>query len=113
MQTNHPVTDYESVVLGDAQFVDVRNRDEIASGSLPGTTNIPLDELPDRLAELDPQRRVVVLCKSGVRSGKAADILTGAGFVDVVNLDGGMMAWEKANKREAPRRSLRSFFRSS
>ncbi len=111
MHTDHAVTDYEAVIVDGAQFIDVREPDEVASGTLPGTTNIPLGELADRTAELDPQRRVVVLCKSGGRSTQACQILTGAGFGDVVNLDGGMMAWNKANKKGDSGGGFRSLFK--
>ena len=98
MHTDHPITDYQTVVTDGAQFVDVREPDEVANGTLPGTRNIPVGQLPDRLSELDSRRRVVVMCRSGGRSTQAAEILTAAGFADVINLDGGWMAWNKANK---------------
>ena len=99
MHTDHPITDYEAVLHDGAQFLDVREPDEVANGTLPGTTNISVAELPDKLGELDAARRVVVMCKSGGRSTQAAKILTEAGFRDVVNLEGGWMGWEKANKK--------------
>ena len=111
MHSDHPITDYESVLQDRAQFIDVREPDEVAKGTLPGTTNIPLGQLADRLGELDSRRRVVVMCKSGGRSTQAAEVLTGAGFADVVNLEGGMTAWDKANKKSAPRGSFLSKFR--
>ncbi len=77
-----------------AQFVDVREPDEVAAGTLPGTVNIPLGDLPERIGELDPAQRVVLLCRSGGRSGQAAEFLTASGFGDVVNLAGGMLAVE-------------------
>ncbi len=89
---NHPATDYLSVITSDTHFIDVRQPDEVAAGTLPGTVNIPLGDLPDRLGELDPTRRVVLLCRSGGRSATAAAALTAAGFDDVVNLEGGMLA---------------------
>ena len=104
MHSDHPITDYESVLEGGAELIDVRERDEVAKGTLPGAANIPLGELPDRLGELDGQRRVVVVCRSGGRSTKAAEILTGAGWNDVVNLEGGMMAWDRAAKKGGSRR---------
>lgn len=110
MHSDHPIADYQSVVSDGTQFVDVREPDEVAAGTLPGTTNIPLGEIGERLGELDGDRRVVVMCKSGGRSTQAAEILTDAGFSDVVNLAGGMMAWDKANKAGEPRRSFRSMF---
>jgi len=91
---NHPVADYRSVLTPDAYFIDVRQPAEVAAGTLPGAVNIPLGDLPDRLAELDRTRRVVLLCRSGGRSANAAAALTAAGFDDVVNLEGGMLAVE-------------------
>ncbi len=90
--TDHPMADYESALGDDAQLVDVREPGELAEGFLPGSLNIPLGELRDRFAELDPTRRVVVLCRSGGRSAQAAEFLTAAGFADVVNLRGGLLA---------------------
>ncbi len=89
---DHPVNDYRSVITEDAQLVDVREPNEVAAGTLPGAVNIPLGELPARVGELDPSRRVVLLCRSGARSAAAAQALTTAGFTDVVNLSGGMLA---------------------
>jgi len=89
------VADYLSALGTDGQLVDVRQPEEVADGSLPGAINIPLGDLPDRLGELDPARRVVVLCRSGGRSTNACQVLTAAGFGDVVNLAGGMLAYAK------------------
>ncbi len=89
---DHPVTDFRAVVGPDTQFIDVREPDEVAGGTLPGAVNIPLGELPHRLHELDRRRRVVVLCRSGGRSAQAAEFLAAQGFDDVVNLAGGMLA---------------------
>ena len=98
MHTDHPVTDYQTVVIDGVQFIDVREPDEVAAGTLPGTVNIPLGTLPDRLTALDSERRVVVLCRSGGRSTQAAEFLTASGFGDVVNLAGGMLAWDDADQ---------------
>lgn len=87
----HPVTDYEALVVPGTQIVDVREPFELRDGTLPGAVNIPLGELPARLGELDPARRVLLLCRSGNRSGQAARWLGQQGFVDVVNLSGGML----------------------
>ena len=91
--TNHPVTDFTTVVDSSTQFLDVREPAEVVEGTLPGTINIPLGQLPSRVGELDPTRRVVVLCRSGGRSAHAAKMLVDIGFTDVVNLDGGMLAY--------------------
>ncbi|MFN3218781.1 MAG: rhodanese-like domain-containing protein [Acidimicrobiales bacterium] len=87
-----PTADYESALTPGAQLIDVRQPDEFASGSLPGARNLPLGDLAARAGELDPSRRVVLLCRSGARSGRAAEYLESIGFGDVVNLSGGMMA---------------------
>jgi rhodanese-related sulfurtransferase len=89
---NHPVTDYAAVVDSSTQFLDVREPAEVDEGTLPGTLNIPLGQLPTRVTELDRNRRVVVFCRSGGRSAHAARLLADVGFTDVVNLDGGMLA---------------------
>ncbi len=64
--------------------VDVRTPAEFAAGSSPGSLNIPLDELPARLLELDREKPVILCCASGARSGAAADILKAAGFRSVI-----------------------------
>lgn len=91
--TDHPVADYLSAVGDSGQLIDVREPDEVAAGTLPGAINIPLGDLAERVGELDPANRVVVLCRSGARSTKASEQLTAAGFSDVVNLAGGMLAF--------------------
>ena len=53
--TNHPVTDYTAVVDTSTQFLDVREPAEVVDGTLPGAVNIPLGQLPNRVAELDPK----------------------------------------------------------
>ncbi len=93
MSVQHlPVADYQSVVGGGTQFLDVREPGEVAEGTLPGTINIPLGELPTRVSELDRTKRTVVLCRSGGRSASAAEFLAAVGFTDVVNLAGGLLA---------------------
>ncbi len=90
-----PITDYRTVVDGATQLIDVRQPDEVAAGTLDGSVNIPLDQLVKRIGELEPARRTVLLCRSGGRSAQAADFLTRSGFVDVVNLEGGMLAYNE------------------
>jgi len=92
--TDHPVTDFATAVGSDGQLIDVREPNEVAEGTLPGATNIPLGDLGGRLGELDTSRRVVTLCGSGGRSTIAAEQLTEAGFGDVVNLEGGMLGYQ-------------------
>lgn len=94
MHSDHPVNDFANAVGADGQLIDVREPDEVAGGTLVGAINIPLGDLPTRVDELDNDRRVVLLCRSGGRSTQAAEFLTASGFWDVVNLAGGMLAVE-------------------
>lgn len=96
MPIEHPVADYATILGDDGQLIDVREPNEVAGGTLPGAVNIPLGDLPARAGELDASRRVVLLCRSGGRSGQAAEFLAASGFGNVVNLTGGMLAWADA-----------------
>ncbi len=60
-----------------------------------GAQHIPPGELGDRLGELPAERRIVAVCRSGIRSAAAARGLTQLGF-DALNLDGGVTAWSRA-----------------
>jgi rhodanese-related sulfurtransferase len=81
------------LVQAGARLVDVRTPGEFAAGHLPGAINIPLQQLDDRLAELEPKDSPVVLyCRSGHRSGSAARTLKSSGFGMVYNL-GSMSRW--------------------
>ena len=75
-----------------AQLVDVREDVEWEKGHAASATHIPMDSLSERLDEIDKAHPVVVCCRGGVRSARAANLLHQAGF-DVSNLDGGMNAW--------------------
>jgi rhodanese-related sulfurtransferase len=81
------------LVAAGARLVDVRSPSEFAGGHLPGAVNIPVLELEGRLAEAGPtDGELVVYCRSGHRSGRAAEILRQHGFTKVHNL-GPMTAW--------------------
>ncbi|MFD1214213.1 rhodanese-like domain-containing protein [Arthrobacter sp. GCM10027362] len=80
-----------------AQVLDVRENFETAGGMIPGAVHIPLGELGARLAELDRTRPVIVVCRSGNRSARAADALNGAGFT-AETMAGGMTAWQQAGR---------------
>jgi sulfur-carrier protein adenylyltransferase/sulfurtransferase len=74
-------------------LLDVREPNEWEIGHLPGATRISVNELADRLGELDTAREMVVYCRSGVRSGRAVDLLRGTGFRKVKNMTGGILRW--------------------
>ena len=74
-------------------LLDVRTMSEYASGHVPGAINIPLDQLPYRIAEVDRSKPVIVICASGNRSQTGARVLKQAGFDQVYNFQGGTMVW--------------------
>jgi adenylyltransferase/sulfurtransferase len=74
-------------------LVDVREPNEFQINRIPGGQLIPLGEIPRRYAELDPDDELVIYCKVGARSAKAADYLRSVGFKSVLNLKGGVLAW--------------------
>jgi len=76
-------------------ILDVREPWEIAIASLPGTVNIPLQEVPSRLGELDRGAELIVMCHGGGRSRRAAEFLAARGFTRVANLSGGIDAWSR------------------
>ena len=74
-------------------ILDVREPNEYQINRIAGSTLIPLGEVPRRYAELDPDEEMVVHCKMGGRSAKAADFLRSVGFKKVLNLKGGILDW--------------------
>jgi adenylyltransferase/sulfurtransferase len=88
---------------GDAPFVlDVREPHEWEICRLEGATLIPLRELPARVTEVPRDRDVVVHCKLGGRSAKAAAFLRQAGYERVLNLRGGIRAWSESVDSSLP-----------
>ncbi|CAM3308446.1 MULTISPECIES: rhodanese-like domain-containing protein [Saccharibacillus] len=86
----------ERVERGEAPLmIDVREPEEVAQGMIPGAVHIPLGQLAGRLDELDPDRETVFICRSGYRSERACEYLEQSGFDKVVNMSGGMLAWNE------------------
>jgi rhodanese-related sulfurtransferase len=80
-----------------AWLLDVREDDEWAAGHAPSATHIPLGQLGARTGELPVDQEIYVICRSGVRSARAAQALNGAGW-QAVNVAGGMQDWAEAGK---------------
>ncbi|GAA2494693.1 rhodanese-like domain-containing protein [Winogradskya humida] len=76
-----------------AYLLDVREPDEWAAGHAPDAHHLPMMEVPARIAEIPTDAEVVVVCRSGGRSGQVVSYLMGNGWDNVRNLDGGMQAW--------------------
>ena len=85
------------------QLIDVRERHEYQICRIPQARLIPLGELPKRLHEIDPSLPIVVHCKTGGRSAKAADLLRRNGFTDVWNMTGGILAWSSKVDPSVPK----------
>ncbi len=82
-------------------ILDIRNPHEWEICSLPGSLFIPLDELPQRLSELDSTKEYVVLCKEGKRSYQALELLLSAGF-RARHLKGGLNAYAREVDKDMP-----------
>lgn len=74
-------------------LIDVREPREFQICRIPGSTLIPLRELPKRMHELNSADEIVVHCRTGQRSARAVELLMKAGFRKIHNLKGGVLAW--------------------
>ena len=79
-----------------SQFIDVRTPEEFASGHAYRARNIPLDSLMQHLDKLEKNEPVYLICQTGKRSMKAAQMLNDAGFPQTVSIIGGTTAWQQA-----------------
>ncbi len=81
-----------------AFVLDVREPEEYKSGHVLNAKLIPLGKLKERMGELESHRdqAIVVVCRSGNRSGNACVLLGKAGFAQAYNLSGGVMAWQSS-----------------
>lgn len=73
--------------------IDVREAAEVATGKIPGAVNVPLSLLEFKMNELDKKEEYYVNCQAGGRSSSACKFLDNQGY-NVVNVEGGMNAWE-------------------
>lgn len=90
-----PLQATQLINQGKIVIVDVRDQEAFAAGHMRDAKNIPLKELPNRIAELDKfkSKTVIAVCQTGVQSAKAATQLKKAGFNEAVSLGGGLAAW--------------------
>lgn len=95
---------------GDALLVDVREPEERAAASIPGSISAPRGMLefyadpstPYHKEEFAPARRIILHCASGGRSALGAATLKEMGYTNVAHLDGGIKAWSEAGKPTEP-----------
>jgi rhodanese-related sulfurtransferase len=99
------VTDLSRRIAGpDAPVVlDVREPQEIAVARFPGAVEIPMQSVPSRMAELDRNAEIFVLCHHGMRSAHVADYLADQGFTRIGNVTGGIDAWALMVDPSVPR----------
>jgi rhodanese-related sulfurtransferase len=88
---------YNSLSGKEWQFIDVRSESEFADGHAVKTINFPLDKIEKDFAKLDKSKPVYIICQTGRRSQKAAEILEKQGFNELYNVIGGTTAWISAN----------------
>lgn len=90
-------TEYKTAIASDVQLVDVRTPQEYADGFIKDAKNINIydADFDTKIQKLDKTKPVYVYCKSGGRSQQAAQKMTELGFTEVIDLQGGYMAWEK------------------
>lgn len=96
------VKTFESLIKkGDVQLIDVRTMHEYQHGHIEGCElhNIRNSDFEANMEKLDKTKPVLVYCKSGGRSSRAANILIEKGFTQVYNLEGGFMAWDAEHKK--------------
>ena len=95
------VTTFESGISKEnVQLVDVRTDKEWKSGHLKNAQNFQINnpKWEEQIATLDKEKPVYVYCAKGVRSARSAKKLKKAGFTQIIDLDGGIVAWEEAGK---------------
>ena len=80
----------------DLQLIDVRTASEYAEGHLANAKLIPVQELAQRLAEIDKNKPVLLYCRSGHRSGNALKVLQENGYKNASHVEGGIIAWQAA-----------------
>lgn len=94
-----PLTATAMINHEDAVILDVRSMKEFNDGHIVNAVNIPLNGLGSNLKQMEKHRNkpIVMVCRSGSRSGSACSMMRKNGFENVKNLRGGMLAWENAS----------------
>ncbi|KRG17101.1 rhodanese-like domain-containing protein [Lederbergia galactosidilytica] len=85
-----------------AQLIDVREPNEFDAGHILGARNIPISQLKNRMKEIRPDKPVYLYCQSGMRSGRAGQMLYKKGYKQLYHLQGGFKKWSgkiKATKK--------------
>src|SRR5438128_12585336 len=91
----------KQLVDSGAQVVDVRTDVEFEAGHIPGSRHIPVADIQRESSTLDREKPVVLYCRSGNRSGPAADAFAASGW-DAHSIEGGLVAWDEAGLELEP-----------
>jgi rhodanese-related sulfurtransferase len=81
-----------------AFLLDVRQPDEYVEAHVPGARLLPLDDVPVRAGELPADTEILVICRSGARSHRAAEYLIDQHHLTAVNVAGGTLAWIESGR---------------
>ena len=84
-------------------LVDVRELDEFEFACIEGSLHIPLNQIPQRINEIDSSKACVLICHHGVRSQQAGEFLVHSGLTNIYNLTGGIDAWSIECDNTVPR----------
>ncbi len=92
-----PVEVQQRLARGDRLYLlDVREHEEYVEAHIPDSVLIPLGQLSRKLSSIPKDATIIAICRSGNRSSVATDMLRRAGYSDVLNLNGGILAWVRA-----------------
>jgi NADPH-dependent 2,4-dienoyl-CoA reductase/sulfur reductase-like enzyme/rhodanese-related sulfurtransferase len=81
-------------ITKDDLLIDVRTKEEFEAGHIENALNIPVDDLRDRINEIDPNKKIYTYCRAGLRGYLAQRILNQNGYNSIVNLSGGYQLWQ-------------------
>ena len=90
---------WQAEKTGDLRIIDVREMAEINAGTIPGAEPMPMASIPVRMQELDKNKDLVFICRSGARSAQVCRFLQQQGFDKVYNLRGGLFGWAGAGQQ--------------
>lgn len=92
-----PAEVQQRLARGDRLYLlDVREREEYTEAHIPDSILIPLGQLSRKMGSIPKDATIIAICRSGNRSGVAVDMLRRAGYTDVLNMRGGIIAWARA-----------------
>ena len=87
---------YENLGRDDSVLIDVRSAAEVAAQGVKGAVNVPLEKIQSAVPKLGGYKHVYLICRSGSRSGMAAQMLRSLGVPQAKNVEGGLIAWARA-----------------